>query len=50
MDTMSWKEVIDLLKLYKEAVESENEEELVHICNMLPDEIQIWGDDVLIKI
>lgn len=47
---MEWKEVIDLLKAYKNAVTEENEEEICHICNVLPDEIKIWGDDIFIKM
>lgn len=46
----SWKEIMDLLKAYKRAIEADNEEDIVHITNVLPDEIQIRGDDILIKI
>ena len=46
----SWEEIVNLLKAYKRAVEADNEEDIVHITNVLPDEIQIWGDDILIKI
>lgn len=51
MDTSySWEEVMSLLKAYKRALEADNEEDLVHITSVLPDEIQICGDDILIKI
>lgn len=46
----SWEEVVSLLKTYKRAVEADNEEDIVHITSVLPDEIQICGDDILIKI
>jgi len=46
----SWEEIISLLKAYKRAVEADNEEDIMRITSVLPDEIQIWGDDILIKI
>ena len=46
----SWAEVISLLKAYRRAIEEENEEDIVHITNVLPGEIRILGDDIIIKI
>lgn len=46
---ISWKEVVNLLKAYKYALEEENEEDLVHIANVLPDEIKI-GKEITIEL
>ena len=47
---LTWEEVLSLLKAYKRAEEADNEEDMLHICNVLPDEIKMWDDDILIKI
>ena len=50
MGTMSWEEVISLVKAYKAAVDNNDEEAIAHICNVLPDEIVFSGDDIIIRI
>ena len=47
---LTWEEVVSLLKAYKYAVETENEEDIIHIENVLPDEILFSGDDIIIRI
>lgn len=49
MDTFTWKEILDLLKAYNKAIEAEDEETIIHISNILPDEIKFSGSNIVIK-
>ena len=48
--TITFEEVISLIKAYQAAVEREDEETMLHISNVLPDEIRFWGDEIHIVL
>lgn len=51
MDTkITWEEVVSLIKAYKAAEENDDMETLVHVSNVLPDEIRFLGDEVHIVL
>ena len=47
---ITWNEVLELLAAYNKAVEEEDEESIVHICNVLPEEIRFAGNEIHICI
>lgn len=47
---MTWNEILDLLKSYSIAKKEDDDETMMHIENILPDEIHLYEDEIHIVL